>query len=364
MSMIGCDRQTGSRQQLTSAPTPAGIRMLDGHPDLSGPWRFETLTPLERPDKYQGREFLTDAEVAELEGRGKARQQGSVFSAPSDSTAEISGKGTGFGGFVDNGVAPVVATKRTSLVIDPPDGRVPALTPEAVKQEWARIEGVARTWGPEDRDLSERCLVGFNAGPPIIPHAYNNNMHLFQTPDRVAILTEMMHNTRIIPIDKRPHLPDSVRQWGGDSIGKWEGDTLVVDTTNFSPKYHGAPIGAHRGYAGKLHLTEKLKLLDADTLLYEFTINSPEVYTRPWTAQFTMKKSEDRHMYEYSCHETNYGMFGALAGHRADEKNGVKTMPPCEAVNGGSPVCGASLSYGGPGAGTESASPAARAPRK
>jgi hypothetical protein len=163
-------------------------------------------------------------------------------------------------------------------------------------------------------------------------------------------------------LDGRPHLPDSVRQWGGDSLGHWEGDTLVVDTTNFSPKYHGAPIGAHRGYAGKLHLTEKLKLLDRDTLLYEFTIDSPEVYTRRWTAQFTMKRSEDRHMYEYSCHETNYGMFGALRGHRADEKNGVKPEAPCVAVNGGSPVCGAALGIGG-GAGTEGPPPLLQTPK-
>jgi hypothetical protein len=188
--------------------------------------------------------------------------------------------------------------------------------------------------------------VGFNAGPPIIPHAYNNNMHLFQTPDRVAILTEMMHNTRIIPLDGRPHTSSQFRQWAGDSLGRWEEDTLVVDTINFRPDYHGAPVGAHRGYAGTLHLIERLKLLDESTLLYEFTIDSPAVYTRLWTAQFTMVKSEDRHMYEYACHETNYGMFGALSGHRADERNGVPPEDKCKAVNGGSPVCGSSLGFG------------------
>jgi hypothetical protein len=334
--------QTKKSEPNTAAQSGKHPRMLDGHPDLSGPWRFETRTPLERPAALKAKEFLTDEEFATQQTAAKGPKEGTAFSSPSSLS------GSGFTGFVDSDIAPLVATKRTSMVIDPPDGRVPPLTPEATKQEIARLEAVVRTWGPEDRDLSERCLVGFNAGPPIIPHAYNNNMHLFQTPDRVAILTEMMHNTRIIPLDQRPHLPNHVRQWGGDSLGRWEGDTLVVDTTNFSEKYHGAPIGAHRGYAGTLHLTERFKLLDAQTLLYEFMIDSPAVYTRPWTAQFTMTKSEDRHMYEYACHETNYGMFGALAGHRADERNGVPPLDKCAAVNGGSPVCGSSLGFGGP----------------
>ena len=169
--------------------------------------------------------------------------------------------------------------------------------------------------GPEDRGAFERCLLGFNAGPPMHPSGYNNNLQIFQTPNSVALLIEMVHDVRVVPLDGRPHLPASMRQWKGDSRGRWEGDTLVVETRNFTE------ATSFRGSGPNMHLIERFTRLSPGRLLYEFTIDDPESFTKPWTVAVPMKKT-DQPIYEYACHEGNYSMMNMLAGARALEKAG------------------------------------------
>jgi hypothetical protein len=209
----------------------------------------------------------------------------------------------------------VVGTKRTSLVVDPPDGKIPALTPEArsrLDRERAARERPAE--GPEDRSVGERCIMGFNSGPPMVPGGYNQNMQIFQTRDHVVILNEMVHNARVVPLDNRPF--GSIRQWAGVSRGRWEGNTLVVETRNFSG------TTAFRGSSANLHLIERFTRVDKDTLIYEFTADDPTTWTRKWTAQIEP-------LYEYACHEGNYGMEGILSSARAVEREAAtaRTKP-------------------------------------
>jgi hypothetical protein len=202
----------------------------------------------------------------------------------------------------------------TSLITDPADGRLPPLTPAATARAAARAEWRREhpSDGPEDRPLAERCLM-FGAGPPLLPGGYNNYLQIFQTKDYVSILNEMIHDARIVPLDGRPHAPSSIRRWQGDPRGRWEGKTLVVDTTNFNDKTN------FRGTSDRLHLVERFTRIDTDTLLYEFTVDDPSSFTKPWTAVLPMKRSDDR-IFEYACHEANYGLEGVLRGARFEEK--------------------------------------------
>ncbi len=189
--------------------------------------------------------------------------------------------------WLDRGTT-VVATRRTSLVIDPPDGRIPALTPAAQERVATRAALNRRiTEGPEDRSLSERCILRGNAGPPVTPAGYNNNVQFFQTPDYLVIFTEQIHDARVVPTNGRPHLPQHIGQWMGDSRGRWEGETLVVETINFSDKAY------FRGAGEGMHLIERFTRADQDTLLYEFTVSDPQSFMKPWTAQIPMRKSLD-----------------------------------------------------------------------
>jgi hypothetical protein len=198
--------------------------------------------------------------------------------------------------------------------VDPPDGKVPPLTPEGKKRAAARTAASQRpAAGPEARNLAERCILGFNAGPPMLPSAYNNNVQVFQTPGYVTLLNEMVNDARIIPLDGRPHLPQHIRQWRGDSRGHWEGNTLVVDTTNFRDETN------FRGASANFHLVERFTRVAADSLLYEFTVDDPVTWTRPWSAAVPMNRTVGP-IYEYACHEGNYGMFNLLAGARAEDK--------------------------------------------
>jgi len=223
----------------------------------------------------------------------------------------------------------VVKTRRTSIIVDPPDGHVPALTPARQQQLAAVAEAKKRRCqqpgcevenggipgpadGPEDRPLMERCL-SFGNAVPMLPTAYNNNYEIVQTPRLVAIDVEMVHQVRQIPLDGSPHLPPHVRQWMGDSRGHWEGDTLVIDTTNFNEKT------SYRGSDQNLHLIERLTRTDPDTILYRFTIDDPTAFTKPWTGEIPMVKAPGP-LYEYACHEGNMGMVGILSSARADEK--------------------------------------------
>jgi hypothetical protein len=294
-----------------AAPSKSGVpRRPDGRPDLSGVWSFATVTPLERPAELGDKAFLTDAEAVEFEKWIIARED--KDNRDGGAEADVARAYNDF--WWDRGTK-VIGTRRTSLVIDPPDGKIPPLTDEARARHAAAAKRLAADpSGPEDRNLSERCLLGFNSGPPMLPSAYNNNVQIAQTNDTVLLLNEMIHNARIVPLDGRPH--GRLLQWVGDSRGRWQGDTLVVDTINFS-------VANFRGASPQMHLVERFTRRDADTLIYEFTVEDPSTWTRPWTVQLPMSKS-DEPMFEYACHEGNYAMEGMLSGARAKEKAGKK----------------------------------------
>ena len=276
-----------------------------GTPDLQGVWDFRTVTPLERPDELEGKEFLTDEEASEFEQQLAATR---VDRRPRDGST-----GTYNQFWFDRGTT-VVSDKRTSLIIDPPDGRIPPVTPGAQARLDAMRDARQRpAHEPEDRNVAERCILGFNAGPPMEPRAYNNNVQLFQTPDYVVLLNEMVHDVRVIPLDGPPHLSPTLRQWMGNSRGRWEGETLVVDTTDF---YDQTSFSQRQGSTRDMHLVERFRRVDADTLLYEFTVDDPATWTRSWTAAIPMTRSEEP-IYEYACHEGNYGMLNILTGARA-----------------------------------------------
>ena len=284
-----------------------------GHPDLQGVWDFRTLTPLERPAELGDKEFLTTEEAAEYEARQLAerdadRRDGAElpFGIGSDVERAYNQFWWDYGTNLNE-------DRRTSLIVDPPSGRIPYT--EAGQAEAGRFFSVLFgnvAAGPEDRALGERCILGFNAGPPMLPSAYNNNVQLFQTPDTVVLLNEMVHNARIVPLDGRPHLPSDVRQWVGDSRGRWEGDTLIVETTNFLGETSFVASGPN------LRLVERFTRTADDRLVYEFTVEDPTMWTRPWTAAVPMKRN-DLPMFEYACHEGNYGMTNLLAGARAED---------------------------------------------
>lgn len=300
-------------------------RTPDGHPDLQGIWTTATLTPLERPPEFRDKAVLTPGEAAAfakqlIHADDRDRRDGPVQTdlgrAYNDAWFERGNN--------------IVGSRRTSLIINPPDGRVPALTPAAQKkmdaaQEYAKLHP---NDGPEDRPLAERCVLWPTAGPPMLPGAYNNNYQIVQTSGYVSILVEMIHDVRIIPTNGRPHLPSKIRQWMGDSVGHWEGDTLVVETTNFTDKTSDVGAGmvraTFRGSDENLRLIERFTRADATTILYEFTVDDPTAFTRPWTAQVPMIKSAGP-LFEYACHEGNYAMTNVLGGARAAEKKAEQT---------------------------------------
>jgi len=298
------------------------LRTSDGHPDLSGIWDFRTVTPLERPDEFADKEFLSEEEVA-------AYAQERVLASNADLNREEKKRVTTDRGQVngtresrdlalayndfwwDRGTV-VVETRRTSLVVDPPNGRIPPLTKAGAERAAVRLQINQRpTEGPEDRPLGERCITGFNSGPPMLPAAYNMNVHIFQTTDHVVLLNEMVHNARIIPLDGRNH--GTVPQWTGVSRGHWEGDTLVVETKNFLRET------SFRNSSKNLHLIERFQRSSEGSLLYTFTVTDPTTWTQPWTVELPMRLS-DLPIFEYACHEGNYGMEGTLSGARVIER--------------------------------------------
>ena len=320
---------------VASAQTFEPPRLPDGKPDLQGVWDFRTLTPLQRPESRGDQAVLTAEEVAELDSQSAAREAAAF--APSEVRDEPLPVGGNVGAYnsywVDQG-ASVVDGHRTSLIVDPPDGRLPALQPgiematlslgedlPGTRPVRVRAAGIgADSW--EDRGLAERCLLGFNSGPPIVPAGYNQNIQIFQTADHVVILHEMVHDARIVPLDGRGHLPAGVRQWMGDSRGYWDGDTLVVESRNFSAKTasFNPSVAQAAGSGETLQLTERFSRTGDDTLLYEYTVNDPATFTRPFTAALSMKRGVG--MFEYACHEGNYGLPNMLAGARVAERSG------------------------------------------
>jgi hypothetical protein len=284
-------------------------RTPDGQPDLQGIWNTATLTPLQRPANLAGQEFFSEQEVEAFEkesltGVDADRRDGGAGADVGRAYNEF---------WRDRGR--VVPTRRTSLIIDPPDGRVPALTPEAQKRNSARAEArrLRPADGPEDRSLAERCVAVSNAGPPMMPANYNSNYQILQSPGYVVILSEQIHDARVIPTDGRPHAPANVRQYLGDSRGRWEGDTLVVETTNFTDET------AFQGSGPGMRLIERFTRTAPETIVYEFTVDDPASFVRPWTAQMFMTRTDEL-LYEYACHEGNYGIEGVLAGFRAAER--------------------------------------------
>jgi hypothetical protein len=294
---------------LGGQPRPSSI---GGSRDLEGVWSFATLTPFERPASLAGQEFFTAEQAATFEAdtigsSDRDRRDGGAAVDAARGVAEY---------WFDRGthVGTLDGRMRTSWVIDPPDGRVPPLTPAARARQAARAADAREhpADGPENRSLQERCLA-FNAGPPIALGPYNNYLQIFQTRDAVVVFTEMIHDARVIPTDGRPHVPPAIRQWLGDSRGRWDGNTLVVDTTNFTDKTN------FRGTGAGLHLVERFTRADANTLRYEFTVDDPATFTKPWTAVLPMTRSDER-MFEYACHEGNHSLPDILQGARYEER--------------------------------------------
>jgi hypothetical protein len=279
-------------------------RTPDGQPDFEGVWAIDTLTPLERPPELADKEFLTKEEAAEYEKRtleegNRDRRDGGADADLRRNYNEV---------WRERGTR-VVPSMRTSLIVDPPDGRIPPFTPETQRKRAARA-GQRLPIGPEDLALRIRCIT---RGLPMVPTPNNNFFQIVQTPGYVVILQEMMYEARIIPLNGQPHADPHVRGYMGDSRGRWEGETLVIDTTNFIGKddFYGADEN--------LHLTERLTRTDGDTILYTFVVDDPTAFTRPWSGEIPMMKSADR-IFDYECHEGNYALVDILAGARAQEK--------------------------------------------
>ena len=300
------------------AQSDATPRTAWGAPDLQGVWDFRSLTPMQRPEQYEADEVLTAEEAAAFSQEVIASR--SRDSETSDRAARAAqGDIIPYNDFwFDEGTS--VTRDRPSLIVDPPDGRLPAYTAAKRREldELARARrgvssheptpgGFVEDLGPGG--LQVRCILGFNSGPPMEPSGYNNNVQLFQTEDHVVLLTEMVHDARIVPLDGRPTLSAALRQWRGDSRGYWDGDTLVVETGNFLRETNFLQDEAGR----HLKLTERFTRVDADTLLYRVTVDDPTTWTRPWTYEVPMQRNPHP-LYEYACHEGNYGLYNILSG--------------------------------------------------
>ena len=297
-------------------------RTADGKPDLSGFWSNNNATPLERPKELAGRATLTNEELAAMKkkahelfgGKSDAAFGDSVFVATFEN---VKGERDGFKS-VDGQTGDYSSVwtverdwdNRTSLITDPPDGRIPAMTAKAqVRRQAVQAAAQRLAEGPEDRSLSERCIT---YGTPQLTEGYQSQYQIVQSRGALAVMTEMIHDARVIPIDGGPHPPTAIEQWRGDSRGHWEGDTLVVDTTNYKPRAFMSIS------SGKLHVTEKFTRTGPEVLRYEITINDPDVWTKPWSLMIPLRRSS-LPVYEYACHEGNEGLAGILAGARAEE---------------------------------------------
>ncbi len=293
-------------------------RTPTGQPDLQGIWTNNTVTPLVRPAGLAGKEFYTEAELAENQKKERSRldlnlEEGlpTKPGTPEDVHYDFSQFG------LDRGQAKLAWNRRTSMIVGP-EGTIPPLTPEARKRiadRAAKAKGHEFD-GPENRPLGARCLVRPQTGPPMLPSAYNSNLQIVQNPGYVAIETEMIHEARVIPTDGRPHIANNIRLWLGDSVGHWEGNTLVVDTTNFTD------LNPFEG-AQNLHVVERFTRVDAETILYQFTVEDPGMWTRPWSGELPITKIQGP-VFEYACHEANYGLMNTLRGARVAEEAAAK----------------------------------------
>ena len=293
----------------TKAYTPP--RTPDGQPDLQGFWTNSTYTPLERPEKVT-KEFYTPEEAADAEKLAAERE---TEQTTPGTTADVHYDFTQFG--LDRSQSTFARNLRTSLIVDPPDGKIPQLTPEGQKRAADRAAARRAQGGQYDAvqnmPIGSRCIIMAGAGPPMMNAGYNSNYQIVQGPGYVMILTEMIHDARIIPLDGRPQPPAGARQWTGISRGRWDGNTLVVETTNFNGK------NPFRGASENVKVTERFTRTSDDSVVYRFTIEDESTWSKPWTAEMPMKKTQGP-IFEFACHETNYGIANILAGAREDEK--------------------------------------------
>ncbi len=289
-----------------------------GHPDLSGTWTNNNATPLQRPAQWADKALLSDAELEtvkgaarELEEEGDALFGDELILDAIEGSAEAESHDTETGNYNGFWLPPRDFERRTSLIIDPPNGRIPPMTPEAQAKRAAAAEQrrLHPADGPSSRGLGERCIT---FGVPRLTAAYSSVFQVVQSPNEVVFVMETIHNARVISLDGRPHLPSGMPQWDGNSRGHWEGDTLVVDTIGFSPK------SDMQGSSSGLHLVERFTRIAPDVLQYDATMSDPATWTQPWTVRIPMKQI-DEPLIEYACHEGNYGMFGILAGARKQE---------------------------------------------
>jgi hypothetical protein len=289
-------------------------RTADGQPDLQGFWTNSTYAPLERP-KNVTKEFYTKEEAAEMEKRAAAEE---TEQTTPGTVADVHYDFTQFG--LDRNQSPHASNLRTSLIVDPPDGTLPPLSAEGQKRAAERAEQARRVgrWdSAQSNELDDRCIIFAGAGPPMLPQTYNSNYQILQAPGYVMILFEIAHDVRVIPLDGRPYVPPSIRQWTGDSRGHWEGDTLVIETTNFNGKN---PL---RGSSENMRVTERFTRVDADMIRYQFTINDASTWTRPWSAELPMRRTVGP-LFEHACHEGNRGLYNTLVGARLEEKKAAE----------------------------------------
>ena len=290
-------------------------RTPDGQPDLQGFWSNATYTPLERPDKVT-KEFYTPEEAAAVEKAAAARE--SEQTEPG-TVADVHYDFSQFG--LDRSQATLARTLRTSLIVDPPNGKLPPVTAEGKRILAARAEEAKRLGGRWDsaqsNQLDDRCIIMAGPGPPMMDAAYNSNYHIVQAPGYVMILTEMIHDVRIIPLDGRPQPSEQVRQWMGVSRGRWEGDTLVIETTNFNGK------NPFRGSTENMKVTERLRRVSDDVIEYNFTVDDRSMWERPWSAEAMMRKTNGP-LFEHACHEGNFGLYNTLVGARLEEKQAAE----------------------------------------
>ena len=323
------------RTESTSAPSAAAgawtaPRTPDGHPDFQGIWTTHTFTPLVRPARYAGQEFLTDTEAAELSALLTQDDvdplAAGIFGASDEDrrTRVVQNDPTHYDNalWLTNPDVKPLSSHRTSLIYDPPDGKIPPMTPDAVQRAAAR-RAAAGFDSYENRPLQERCIIWTHEGPPMLPPPYNDVLQIIQTPGYAVVIREVETAPRLIPTDGGPHVSEHLRRWTGDSRGRWEGDTLVVDTTNFTGKT------AFQGSSAALHVVERFTRVSADRILYQFTVDDPDTWTRPWSAELPMIATKGP-LYEYACHEGNYGMPATLRGARFAEQEaaqGTKREP-------------------------------------
>jgi len=340
---VACIMQAPAAGQAARTPadrwTPP--RTVDGQPDLQGVWTMATFTPLERPKNLAGKEFFTEGEAAELTklltADGVDPLARTALAADDEEELRDRIRQSKENIHYDNAVwlterrSKGLSTRRTSLIVEPSDGRLPALTAEARAREAERsrtsrflVENIAKQSydSHETRTLQERCLVWRHEGPPMLPPSYNDRLQIFQAPGYVVIQQEMSNNAvRIVPLDGRPHLPPSIRQWPGDSRGRWEGNTLLVETVNFNDRTH------FQGSSERLRVVERFTRVDADTIRYTFTVEDASSWTKPWSAEIPLTKA-DGLLYEYGCHEGNHDLTNILSIARnveAAEKAAAKT---------------------------------------